>query len=261
VREQRADDGADLPGARVADKRAAGTGNVRPVHARRFVGLGLVPAQQHDRVARFGVRQRNARVRGSRDHHGHPGHHFERNALLVEEDGFLAAAVEDERVAPFQPHHNLAFARLVGEQVADGVLIERLGRGGADVDALGIRTGAPHRRGGHAVIVEDDIGIGHAIPAAHRQQRRIARSRADDVNEWSFVHRLIFMSKAVASGFPPTPSLPPSLKLRRAAVALAEAGRRTRRSFSGGRAVGRMREACDSALPSHLVQNLDGAFP
>ena len=189
VREQRADDGADLQGARVADERAAGTGDVRPVHARRFVGLRLVAAQQHDHVARLGIRQRHTRVGGSRDRHGHSRHHFERNPLLVQEDGFLAAAVEDERVTPLQPHDDLALARLVGEQVADGVLIERLGRGGADVDALGLGTGGAHRRGGHAVIVEDDIGMGHAVPAAHRHQRRIARSGADDVDEWRFVHR------------------------------------------------------------------------
>ena len=67
VREQRADDGADLPGARVADERAAGTGDVRPVHARRLVGLRLVAAQQHDHVAAPGIGQRHARVGGSRD--------------------------------------------------------------------------------------------------------------------------------------------------------------------------------------------------
>ena len=86
----------------------------------------------------------------------------------MQEDGFLAAAVEDERVAPLEPHDDLALARLVGEQVADGVLIERLGRGGADVDALGVRRRGAARRGGHAVIVEDDVGMGRAVAGRAR---------------------------------------------------------------------------------------------
>ena len=57
----------DLPGACIADERAAGTGDVRPVHPRRFVGLGLVPAQQDDHVARFGIGQRHTRVSGPGD--------------------------------------------------------------------------------------------------------------------------------------------------------------------------------------------------
>ena len=56
--------------------------------------------------------------------------------MLVEEQRFLAAAIEDERIAPFQPRHDLAFARFLDKQVVDGLLIERLRCREAHVDFL-----------------------------------------------------------------------------------------------------------------------------
>ena len=67
VREQRADDGADLPGAGVADERAAGPARCVQSTPRRLVGLRLVPAEQHDHVARLGIGERHAGVGGPRD--------------------------------------------------------------------------------------------------------------------------------------------------------------------------------------------------
>ena len=46
----------------------------------------------------------------------------------MQEQRFLAAAIEHERVAPLEPRHHLSFARLLGEQVADRLLLQRLGR-------------------------------------------------------------------------------------------------------------------------------------
>ena len=69
-----------------------------------------------------------------------PGTTSKRNALFVEEQRFLAAAVEHERIAPFQPDDGLALARLLREQEADRFLLERLRRGGADIDLLGVRS-------------------------------------------------------------------------------------------------------------------------
>ena len=74
---------------------------------------------------------------GTRDAGGNAGHDLERHALLVQEQRFLAAAVEHERVAPLQPRDRLALARLLGEQVADGFLRHRLRARRADVDQLG----------------------------------------------------------------------------------------------------------------------------
>ena len=89
---------------------------------------------------------------------GTPGHHLERDALLVQEQRFLAAAIEHERVAPLQPRDDLAFARLLGEQVADRLLRHRLRRRGADVDQLGAALARASAAAARRVVVDDDVG-------------------------------------------------------------------------------------------------------
>ena len=95
-----------------------------------------------------GIRDRHAGVGRPADRRRNARHDLERDALLVQEQRFLAAAVEHERVAPLEPHDGLALARLLGEQEADRVLIERLRRRGADVDPLGVRPGQAQQRAG-----------------------------------------------------------------------------------------------------------------
>ena len=68
--------------------------------------------------------------------------------MLVQEQRLFAAAIEDERVAPLQPRNELAFARLLDEQIADRFLRHRLRRRGADVDQLGARRACFSSRGG-----------------------------------------------------------------------------------------------------------------
>ena len=96
----------------------------------------------------------------------HARHHFVAHALLVQEQRFFAALIEQERIAPLQPRHGLAFARLFGEQVADGILIARLGRGAADVDALGVLRRSVQQIGMHEVIEDHHVGLLQAAVAA-----------------------------------------------------------------------------------------------
>ena len=110
----------------VADDRAAQSRQARPVDVRLARVLVLVPAHERDRVAAARVGDRDARVGRHADRGRDAGHHLERHAVLVQEQRFLAAAVEHERVAPLQARHHLALARLLGEQVADRFLLERL---------------------------------------------------------------------------------------------------------------------------------------
>ena len=104
----------------------------------------------------------------------------------MQEQRLLAAAVEHERVSPFQPHDRLAFARFLGEQQADRVLLERFGRRRADVDALGVRPRAAQQPCVDAVIVHDDVGRFEVALAANGDQRRIAGARSDDVDAGLF---------------------------------------------------------------------------
>ena len=55
--------------------------------------------------------------------------------MFVKEQRFLAAAVEDERIAPLQADDGLAIPGLLREEKTDRVLLEWLGRGRADIDA------------------------------------------------------------------------------------------------------------------------------
>ena len=63
----------------------AGTGNTLACDhpaARRLI---LVSAHEDQRVARAGIGDRHARVRGAADRGRDAGHHLERDALLVQE--------------------------------------------------------------------------------------------------------------------------------------------------------------------------------
>ncbi|EWS63809.1 hypothetical protein Y695_02952 [Hydrogenophaga sp. T4] len=89
---------------------------------------------------------------------------------------FFAAATEDERVAPLEADHLLAFARQLHQQPVDlllahGVFVAPL----AGKDAL--RTGrseVEHARR-HQVVVDDDVGLLQQAHRFERQQFRVAR--------------------------------------------------------------------------------------
>ena len=125
VRDQRSSDRANLPRRGEADQRAPDRREMLPVDPRRLAGLRLVAAEQGHHVAGAGIGERDAGIGRPGNRQRHAWDHFERNAILVKEHRFLAAAVEQERIAPLEPHHHLVLARLLGEQKGDGVLVER----------------------------------------------------------------------------------------------------------------------------------------
>ena len=110
----------------------------RPVDPGPLAALVFVAAHERDGVAAPGIGDRNAGIRRGADRMRHARHHFVAHALLVKEQRLFAPLIEQKRIAPLEPRHGLAFARLFGEQVTDRVLIARLGRGAADVDPLGV---------------------------------------------------------------------------------------------------------------------------
>ena len=114
---------------------------------------------------------------------GMPGTTSKRDALLVQEQRFGAAAVEHERVAPFQPRDRLALARLLREQVADRFLLERLRRGDADVDLLRVGARVAQQPRVDEVVVQHDVGRGQVLQPADGDQARIARAGADQIHD------------------------------------------------------------------------------
>ena len=116
VRDERVEQTRELLRSRVADDGAIEPREARPVDVGEDAVLVLVSAHQRDRVAAARIGHRDAGIRRHPDAERNTGHDLERNALLVQEQRFLASAIEDERVAPFQPRHELAFARFLDEQ-------------------------------------------------------------------------------------------------------------------------------------------------
>ena len=142
-----------------------------------------MPAHEGERIAAAGVRDRDARVARHADPGGDAGHHFEADALLVQEQRFRSAAVEDERIAPFQTRDRLAFARFFGEQITDGFLLERLGRSHPDVDLLGVRRRVAQQSRMHQVVVQHDIRLRETLHSAGGDEARIARTGANQVHD------------------------------------------------------------------------------
>ena len=81
-----------------------------------------------------------------------------------------------------EAHDALALADFLGEQDADGFLVERTRRGRADVDLLGVGASEPQQARRNAVVVDHDVGAFEIAPAAHADQRRVAGAGADDVH-------------------------------------------------------------------------------
>ena len=121
------------------------------------LALILVPAHERQRVAAAGIGDRNARVARHGDAGGNARDDLEADPLLVQEQRFRAAAIEDERVAPFQPRDCLAFARLLRQEIADRFLFERLRRRAADVDFLRVWPGVSQQPGVNQMVEEDDV--------------------------------------------------------------------------------------------------------
>ncbi len=113
---------------------------------------------------------------------GTPGTTSNGHAVFLQEERLFAAVVEDERVAPLEPRHELALARLLGDQVADRLLRHRLGRRGADVDQLGAAPRVQQQPRRHEVVVDDHVGAPQAGEPVHRDEARVARAGADERN-------------------------------------------------------------------------------
>jgi hypothetical protein len=151
----------------------------RPIDRRRRLAVVLVAAHEGERVAAAGIGDRDAGITRDGDSRRNPRHDLELHALLVEKQRLGAAAIEDERIAPLEPRHRFALARFFREQVTDGFLLERLRRGDADVDLLGVGARVAQQARGNDVIVQDDIRSLEILQAAYGNQSRIAWASAD----------------------------------------------------------------------------------
>ena len=81
--------------------------------------------------------------------------------MLVEEQRFLAAAIEHERVTPLQPRDDLALAGFLHEKIVDGFLGERLRRRLTNFDLFGVLPRIPEQARMYFIH-----GLGHPMGLA-----------------------------------------------------------------------------------------------
>ena len=238
-------DGANLTRAGEADERAAEARQPRPVDVGRRVHFALVASDERQRIAGARVGHGNAGIGEAANRRRDAGNDLERNALLVQEERLLAAAVEHERIAPLQPDDRPALAGLLGQQKTDGVLIERFRRRRSDVDQLRARLREAQQAAVHAMVEDDDVGRLEATLAAHAHERRIAGTGTNDVDTRS-IHGSCQPTSNLIRGASPL-GLPTRSLARRFVGAL-----RSRGSLAVARSRGR---ACECPL-SNLVEQL-----
>jgi hypothetical protein len=108
-------------------------------------------------VATARIGNRNACIRCGAKAGRDSRNHLERHTLLVQEQRLTSPAVEYEWIAPLQSRDDLALAGFLGQQIADGLLFERLRGGDADVNFFRVRPRVSEKPRMNGVIVEDDI--------------------------------------------------------------------------------------------------------
>ena len=138
-----------------------------------------MPANERQRVAAARVGEGDAGVARRRQPGRHAGHDLERDTLLVEEQRLGAAAVEQERIAPLQARHDLALARLLGEQVADRFLRDRLRRRDAEVDFLGVGARVAQHSRRDEMVVQHHVRRFEALQPANGDEPGITGTRAN----------------------------------------------------------------------------------
>ena len=132
------------------------------------------------------VREGNAGVIRRRHHGRNAGHDFKGNFRCREGLGFLAAPAKNVGVAALEPHDAFARAGSGDEQRGDFLL--RHGHVFAAGDEFGGRRRQPEQVGVHERVVEHHIGAPEQFRAAQREQTRVARPRADEMDSAFGLH-------------------------------------------------------------------------
>src|SRR5262245_16967805 len=100
----------------------------------------------------------------------------------MKEQRFLSAAVEHERIAPLQTDDGFSVPRVLGQQKATRVLLERLGRGGSDVDSFRVGPRSSQEPRVNTMVVDHHVGGFEVSLAAYADERRIAWSSTHEVD-------------------------------------------------------------------------------
>jgi hypothetical protein len=173
-------EGAD---AHEEDERAGRRRERAPVD--RALGLRgiLVARDERDLGGHPALRHRDAGIGGDSVGRAHAGDDLEGDPGSLERQRLLAPAPEDERIAPFQPHHRRQPRAELDQYLVQALLGHRvLARALPPVDPLGVvgRKRDDARIG--EAVVDDRVAPLHELAAANGQEPGIARAGADEIN-------------------------------------------------------------------------------
>ena len=142
------------------------------------------------------MRHRNARVSRRCHRRADTRHFLERQSFHDQCLRFLAAAPENIRVTALEPHHALAFLRFGHQQRVDLVLLQFVTRAAlAGVNNLRLRRTPAQQRRIRQVVIDHHLRLPQTFRAAQRQQSRIARTCANQINN-AFHFKIVFAFSA-----------------------------------------------------------------
>ena len=117
---------------------------------------------------------------GNGDRRRHAGDHFNLDAVLPAELGFLAAAAQDVGVAALEPDHAVALQGFVHEDPVDLRLRHRVVAGGfADLDDADVRGQFVEQFARAEAVRDHDVGLAQQPAAADGDEAGVAGPAAD----------------------------------------------------------------------------------
>ena len=147
------------------------------------------------------MRDGDARIGGHGDGRSHAWHDFKRQAVFRQEQGFLAAAPEDEGVAALEAHDAFSFAGELDEEFRDVFLLHRVvARAFSHVDALGFLRHEREDAAVREVVIDDGVGFFETRVRLDRQKPRVSGAGSDKIYH-SFAFLLTVAAGRVPAGF------------------------------------------------------------
>ena len=147
------------------------------------------------------MRDGDARIGGHGDGGSHARHDFKRQAVFRQEQGFLAAASEDEGIAALEAHDALALLRELDEELRDVFLLHRVvARAFSYVDALGFFRHEREDAAVREVVIDDGVGFFETRVRLDRQKPWVSGAGSDKIYH-SFAFLLTVAAVRGPAGF------------------------------------------------------------
>ena len=126
------------------------------------------------------VRERNTGVIRRGDDGRNARHDFKLDFRRRECLGFFRAATKNVRIAALEPHDSFSFARFFDDQVVD-LFLRKICALAARND-FRLRAREPEQNRIHEQVINDHVRAPEQFRAAQREQARVARPGADEIN-------------------------------------------------------------------------------